>query len=104
MAKHPVMAAGMALFTLAWLTAALLAMLVTVSVLTASRGEGFAAPARFLPVHVDRWALGRGLAVVALVSGGADSANHIGRITIGTEPEALALVEASKSLLDGSKS
>jgi len=34
-AKHPVMAAGVALFTLAWLTAALLAMLVTTSGLAA---------------------------------------------------------------------
>src|SRR5262249_10504571 len=33
--------------------------------LTASRGDGFASPARFLPAHVDRWTLGRGLAVVA---------------------------------------
>lgn len=34
-AKHPVMGAGLGLFTLAWLTAALLAMLVTVSGLAA---------------------------------------------------------------------
>jgi hypothetical protein len=34
-AKHPVMATGLALFTIAWLTAALLAMLVTVSGLAA---------------------------------------------------------------------